>query len=442
MITKPGSFGWNRRICRKLTHRLHAFAENEGSLNYQQMESNMQSIRRNSSCAVPRSHVQDNDEARISWKKIALGGLAAAGAGYVLWQLQSRQNTRCGGALAPCHAGVQAPRSYPSALNSFDTRLLAPPEQDDSCPTWEGANEQRTRSMGERCSMEVNGHTLSYIASNGTGTAGTVLLLHGFPDDATAWRDLAPQLSNAGYHVIALDMPGSGYSDAPADESGYVDTAEATMIAAFIRQLGVGAVHVVGHDWGGLVTHELVQHFPELIRTAASVAGPHTALLTGEIVRGSEQKQKSAYAKTLGAADGATQIADDNYALLRHTLAASGESETSIEYTLAALSARGFSMLGHYRNMGTLALMGRYLQSLLPSWLGGYAPMTTPFLMVQPSHDAFFTRMSLAVPNHYVHGKGVELSGGHFLPNEEAPRVAVELLKFWEGDSSNRTSDN
>ena len=37
-----------------------------------------------------------------------------------------------------------------------------------------------------------------------------LLLLHGFPELAFSWRKVMPQLSDAGYHVIAPDQRGYG----------------------------------------------------------------------------------------------------------------------------------------------------------------------------------------------------------------------------------------
>ena len=53
------------------------------------------------------------------------------------------------------------------------------------------------------------------------GEGGPVLLLHGFPDSLTVWREVTPQLVAAGYRVIAFDQRGFGESDAPAGVGNY-----------------------------------------------------------------------------------------------------------------------------------------------------------------------------------------------------------------------------
>ncbi len=63
---------------------------------------------------------------------------------------------------------------------------------------------------------QVNGFKIFYREA-GDPTAPTVLLLHGFPTSSHMFRDLIPQLA-ADYHVVAPDLPGFGFSDAPAHD--------------------------------------------------------------------------------------------------------------------------------------------------------------------------------------------------------------------------------
>ena len=48
----------------------------------------------------------------------------------------------------------------------------------------------------------------------GPKTAPAILLLHGFPTSSHMFRDLIPALADR-YHVVAPDLPGFGFSDAP-----------------------------------------------------------------------------------------------------------------------------------------------------------------------------------------------------------------------------------
>src|SRR5271155_3923056 len=61
--------------------------------------------------------------------------------------------------------------------------------------------------------VDVQGIKIFYREA-GNPSAPTVLLLHGFPTSSHMYRNLIPMLSDR-YHLIAPDLPGFGFSDAP-----------------------------------------------------------------------------------------------------------------------------------------------------------------------------------------------------------------------------------
>ena len=60
----------------------------------------------------------------------------------------------------------------------------------------------------------VEGSRLRYLEAGPTG-GQTVVLLHGMRFTSETWRELGTiaQLADAGYHVIAIDLPGYGHSE-------------------------------------------------------------------------------------------------------------------------------------------------------------------------------------------------------------------------------------
>lgn len=59
-----------------------------------------------------------------------------------------------------------------------------------------------------------------------------------------------PALGDAGYHAVAIDLPGYGRSDKP--EAVYDEEWVNACIAGAIPALGHRQAVIVGHDWGGL----------------------------------------------------------------------------------------------------------------------------------------------------------------------------------------------
>jgi pimeloyl-ACP methyl ester carboxylesterase len=87
---------------------------------------------------------------------------------------------------------------------------------------------------------------LSYLDWGGDGPA--LVLLHGITSSARAWWRAAPALSELGYHVYALDLPGHGQSD-ETDDHRIVNIA--ALVAAAMRELGLREAVALGHSWGG-----------------------------------------------------------------------------------------------------------------------------------------------------------------------------------------------
>ena len=95
-----------------------------------------------------------------------------------------------------------------------------------------------------------------------------VLCLHGWPQHWYEWRHLMPAL--AGRHrVLALDLRGYGWSDAPPD--GYEKENMADDVLAVLDELGIERVKLVGHDWGGWIGFLLALRAPERIERYLSL---------------------------------------------------------------------------------------------------------------------------------------------------------------------------
>jgi pimeloyl-ACP methyl ester carboxylesterase len=88
-----------------------------------------------------------------------------------------------------------------------------------------------------------------HIAEAGSGD-DVVLCLHGWPQHWYEWRHLMPALADR-HRVLALDLRGFGWSDAPRD--GYEKENMATDVLAVLDELGLDRVKLVGHDWGAWI---------------------------------------------------------------------------------------------------------------------------------------------------------------------------------------------
>jgi pimeloyl-ACP methyl ester carboxylesterase len=127
------------------------------------------------------------------------------------------------------------------------------------------------RGMAHRW-VDVHGLRLHCVEA---GTGPLVVLLHGFPEFWYAWRHQIPALADAGYRVVAPDLPGYNTSDKPPRVRDYRPRLLVQAVADLIGALGGGSATVAGHDWGGALAWLLAMHHPERIERLVVLNAPH-----------------------------------------------------------------------------------------------------------------------------------------------------------------------
>ncbi len=96
---------------------------------------------------------------------------------------------------------------------------------------------------------EVNGLRLHYREWGDARTKHAVIMLHGYAETATVWNDTAQELARE-YRVIALDLRGHGQS-AHAPDFDYTRATQVEDLEAFVEDLGLRSLTLVGHGMGG-----------------------------------------------------------------------------------------------------------------------------------------------------------------------------------------------
>jgi len=107
----------------------------------------------------------------------------------------------------------------------------------------------------------------------GPKDAPVILLMHGYPTSSVMFRNLIPLLSKK-YHVIAPDLPGFGFSDAPGrSEYAYTFDNLAKTMQAFIDTIGLKRFAMYIFDYGAPVGLRLALANPEKITGIISQNG-------------------------------------------------------------------------------------------------------------------------------------------------------------------------
>ncbi len=106
--------------------------------------------------------------------------------------------------------------------------------------------------------------------------APTVVLLHGWPDDASTWDAVAPHLNAAGLRTIAPTW--RGFGETSFLEPTALRTGDSGILAmdviALCDALGIDEVCVAGHDWGSNAAEAMAVGWPARVRRLAMLSTP------------------------------------------------------------------------------------------------------------------------------------------------------------------------
>jgi len=109
----------------------------------------------------------------------------------------------------------------------------------------------------------VNGVRVHYQEA-GDENAPPMILIHGFISSNLVWNETFLPLAQAGFRVIAPDLPGYGYSDKPSDARYTID-AQADAVVGLMDRLGIDQATIVGASYGGAVAATIALDYPERV---------------------------------------------------------------------------------------------------------------------------------------------------------------------------------
>lgn len=280
------------------------------------------------------------------------------------------------------------------------------------------------------CFADLPGLRMHYL-DVGPRDGPPVILLHGFPEAAYAWRGQYKILVEAGYRVIIPDQRGFNLTD----KTGPYDLDTVTNdVLCLMDVCRLAKVHLVGHDWGAMVAWTLAGRHPDRVRRLVAVNVPHPAVMLG-IIHNLDVRQwlRSWYAvafmipfvseAVLGAFD---------YQLLCTILRWTSRKGTFSEEDLAVYrrvwaQPGGLSaMLGWYR-----ALPGRILDSAARRRFE--LRVEVPTLLCWGMRDiALLPHLAQQSMSWVTKGKLVSFDeGGHWLLEEFPAEVARNILEHF-----------
>ncbi|MBN3762190.1 alpha/beta fold hydrolase [Burkholderia sp. Ac-20365] len=256
--------------------------------------------------------------------------------------------------------------------------------------------------------------------------APAVLLLHGFPTSSHQYRGLIARLADK-YRVVAPDLPGFGFSDAPeAGAFGYTFDHLAEVIEGFTDAIGLNRYALYVFDYGAPVGFRLAASRPE--RVSALITQNGNAYEEGlsdgwnpiraywqaateenrNNLRAFLKSETTAFQYTHGESD-ASLIAPESYTLDQHFLDRAGNADIQLD------------LFGDYKsNVAAYPRFHEYFRTHRPPTLAVWGK-NDPFFL--PAGAEAFRR---DIPDAEVHF----VDAGHFPLETHLDEVAGIIRAF------------
>jgi pimeloyl-ACP methyl ester carboxylesterase len=273
--------------------------------------------------------------------------------------------------------------------------------------------------------VTVDGHNVFYRDA-GEPTHPALLLLHGFPSSSHMFRNLIPLLADR-YHIVAPDLPGFGFSDAP-DRAAFDYTFDnlARVTEGFIDQVGLERYAIYVFDYGAPVGFRLALARPERVTAIISQNGnayeeglsagwtpirkywQESTAANRDAIREFLTPETTKWQYVHGVSD-ETLVAPESYALDSALLARPGNDEIQLDL-----------FLDYASNIALYPKFHDYFRTKRP-----------PFLAVWGKNDPFFLPAGAEAFKRDIPGAVVRFfDTGHFALETHVEEIAAAIRDF------------
>ena len=265
--------------------------------------------------------------------------------------------------------------------------------------------------------VQANGLRFAYLEQ---GSGPLVMFMHGFPDNAWSYREQMQVFADAGYRAVSPFLRGYAPTEIPAD--GIFDPiALGKDLEALIAALSEdGRARVVGMDWGGTSTLQVLATAPAAIKAAVVMNTAHP-ITVSSIRRDPDAVHFlfHVYFFTVPGVDSVVNIEglpfvdylwklwsptfknDEHLRSIKETLSSPGTMSAALKYY------RGLIDAGH---MGRLSMNEMHTPTL--TIYGGNDPTARYSLMEEPLFKGPHERVVLPDVGHFPHlEREVEVTG-------------------------------
>ncbi|MDA7423390.1 alpha/beta fold hydrolase BchO [Thalassococcus lentus] len=250
------------------------------------------------------------------------------------------------------------------------------------------------------------------------GSGPELLLLHGTGASTHSWRDLISILSKS-YRVIALDLPGHGFTSLGSRMRSSMDCVSQD-IAGLIRAQGWQPKAIAGHSAGVAIALRLAS----LLDNDAKIVGINPAL---QPFQGLAGLMFPMAARMMAMTPGMVDILTKSMAQPDRVLSLLAGTGSDIPSSNKDLYARLFRKRSHVD--GTLLMMAQWKLDGLLSDLGR---LEHPCLFLTGSNDKMVSPVgAVEAADRMVNAQVISLDGYGHLVHEEVPDVVADYIQRW-----------
>jgi pimeloyl-ACP methyl ester carboxylesterase len=270
-----------------------------------------------------------------------------------------------------------------------------------------------------------------FFREGGPTTAPTVVFLHGNPSSSIMYQEVMERLvESRSVHVLAVDYPSFGYSDAP-DHRSYRYTFDnvATTVAKFIALRGLERYGLYMQDYGVPIGFRLLTDHPTQVTALMVQNGvihldgfPSARDPRGELRQHWMKRNAAVDKRRIDYVNGLTFPSASNWMESRRLSPDAILLMTESERRPGVIEARNDLWFDYGSNVA------RY-----STWQATLRQATTPLLVLWGSRDDFFTTPGALAYLRDVPGAEVHiLDSVHFATLENPDEIATLISSFLE----------
>ncbi len=255
-----------------------------------------------------------------------------------------------------------------------------------------------------------------------------VILLHGFPESSIMWTNLLKKAAQEGYRVVAFDQRGYSPGARPKGIEKYHIDALTNDVLAVAKAFDFDTFHLVGHDWGAVVSWHVAMEYPERVRSLTALAIPHIGVFFDAVLNHPEQQKRSGYIKRLQKPflPEYTFVANQQE-FFKQMMAANPKDHLDEYIALQAEYGAATATINWYRALDLEEIVRKKIYA---------KTINNPTLFIWGSEDMVIAPAIIPLQKELITApyKEVVLPTGHALIQTQTENVISEILAHFKGN--------